>query len=83
MSLNIYIVSLQAICLKALSSLSYETLNVIRKEITSVSKAMQGKLKESPVEGPLSRVEPAIMVVVCSTETEQLRPLSNFQTVVI
>jgi len=30
MSQNIYIVSLQAICLKALS---YETLNVIRKEI--------------------------------------------------
>jgi len=54
-----------------------------KKYIASVSKAMQGKLKESPVEGPRTRVEPAIMVAVCSTETEQLRLLSNLQTGVI
>src|SRR6218665_3047721 len=54
----------------------------LRKEyIISFSKAMQGKLKESPVEDPRTRVEPAIMVVVCSTETEQLRLLSDLQTV--
>jgi len=44
---------------------------------------MQGKLKESPAEGPRTRVEPAIMAVVCSTETEQLRLLSNLQIVVV
>jgi len=33
---------------------------------------MQGKLKESPVEGPRTRVKPAIMVVVCSTERNSL-----------
>ena len=44
---------------EALSALAYMMLNVITNEyITSVSKTMHSKLKESPVVGPRTHVEP-------------------------
>ena len=59
MYLNIYITPLQGIYSEALSARAYMMLNVITNEyITSVSKTMHSKLKESPVAGPRTHVEP-------------------------
>ena len=53
-------VSRQGIYSEALSALAFIMLNVITNEyITPVSKTMHSKLKESPVVGPRTHVEPA------------------------
>ena len=58
--MNIYIAPLQAIYSEALSALSFMMLNVVMNEyVQTVCKTKNNKMKESPMAGPRTHVEPA------------------------